>query len=134
MATLFGDDDNQPPKKARRKQQSDGSTAKLMALYQDEHQKRHGCTAMLGTTYAHAMRVFKELKEQCGGEDEAAEVVRAFIWSKDTRIASGGYTVKELAWHAPRLRLQARGKVQTLDPVTAHNIAEAERAAKGRSR
>jgi hypothetical protein len=127
---LFGDEEPVKTKRARKAAlpaKTDGSTARLMAIYQDEHMKRHGCSAALGTTYAHAMRIFKELAAQFG-EPVVADVIRAFMWTKDVRIATGGYTVKELNFHAPRIRLQLNGRPQEeLDPVTAHNLAAAER-------
>lgn len=117
-----------PVKRSRSKAlvKSDGSTQRLMDIYRQEHEKRFGVSPMLGTTYGHAAKILKELKDELT-EDGAADVIRRFIWSKDPKIEGGGYTVKELKWHAPRLRIRATGRVASRNDVLAYNLEEAER-------
>lgn len=130
---LFGDPiEPAAKKKPKAKAKTDGATVRLMALYQDEHKKRHGCAPILGTTYAHAMRIFKELKEQFGSEEAVATVIVEFFATRDPRISSGGYTVKDLNFHAPRLRLQLNGAQRPTDPTMEHNLREVSRAIRGR--
>lgn len=116
-----------PPTKRAKKSaaKTDGSTQRLMDLFQKCHQDRHGVPALLGTTYAHAMKIFKDLKDQVG-EDGAAQLVEAFFFARDARVESSGFTVKDLMFHAPRLRLNLTGRPK-YDKVLASHVELAAR-------
>lgn len=130
---LFGDDPVAPKPKRKPASKSDGATQRLMDIYKAEHESRFGCQPLLGASYAYAMRIFKDLKDQLG-EEPAAAVVRAFVSNPDPLVRN--YTVKDLNFHAPRLHRELNGNAAArrgeLDAVTAHNIAQAQRAISGR--
>lgn len=115
----------EPKRRPRTEKKSDGSTQRLMDHFQAQHMARHGVQAFLGTTYGHAMKILKDLIAQVG-EDVATEIVSAFFWSRDARVEASGFTVKDLGFHAARLRLSLHGRVET-DRVVASHIQVAAR-------
>jgi hypothetical protein len=130
MTDLFGE--TEPPRKARKKKappQSDGSVARALDLFKAEHARRwHGVEAMV--TYGRDGRIMKELVAALG-ETQLAALIRAFFATKDARVQACSYTVPDLRYHAPRLRLRLAGNGSAVDARTAAN-QDAVRRAQGK--
>ncbi len=127
---LLGPMGREPKKPRVRKAEPDGTGhARVMALYFAEHERRFGCKPMSPGKVGG--KILKDLLADLGERDLAA-VVHEFIWTRDRRVAGCGYTLKDLRYHAPRLRLQLNGHREQ-DPRTADNVTAASRAT-GRDR
>lgn len=119
---LFGEDASTSDTKKR-----GGPGSRLLALYHDLHHERHGCGPTVNAP-ARDGKLLKGLAEAIG-EDETAQLLRDFMWSRNPRIANGQFTVKEFVFHAPRLNIERYGNgAHDVDERTAHNIDAASRA------